>query len=110
MSRSAISLVQMHSSPLTVDFRSEAPSQALRSSHNVQSSPGHGEPFAAAAAAEESFEVQEHSVSKAKTATIIACVTCITTISSLLNGLVIVAIPTIARELDLGPNLVLWCV
>lgn len=46
--------------------------------------------------------------SKSKTAVIIASVTMITTISSLLSGLTTVALPTIAIELSIPQSLLLW--
>lgn len=46
--------------------------------------------------------------SKSRTAVIIASVTLITTISTLLNGLTTVALPTIAKELEIHKALLLW--
>ncbi|KAK4548733.1 hypothetical protein LTR36_008506 [Oleoguttula mirabilis] len=46
--------------------------------------------------------------SKSRTAVIIASVTLITAISTLLNGLTTVALPTIAAELDIPDSLLLW--
>ncbi|KAK3709977.1 hypothetical protein LTR37_010596 [Vermiconidia calcicola] len=46
--------------------------------------------------------------SKSRTTAIIACVTLITAISTLLNGLTTVALPTMAKELNIPPGLLLW--
>ena len=46
--------------------------------------------------------------SKSQTGVIIACVTLITAISTLLNGAITVALPTLARELAIPPSLLLW--
>lgn len=46
--------------------------------------------------------------SKSRTAIIITCVTLITAISTLLNGLTTVALPTMAKELDIPEGLLLW--
>ena len=46
--------------------------------------------------------------SNARTAAIIASVTLITAISTLLNGLTTVALPTMAKELNIPPGLLLW--
>jgi len=54
-------------------------------------------------------EAQEDlEVSKSRTFLVITSVTCITGISSLLAGLVAVGLPTIAKDLELGANLLLW--
>jgi len=45
---------------------------------------------------------------KSTTAIIITCVTCVTMIGSLLNGVVTIALPTMARDLQLQPGLLLW--
>lgn len=50
----------------------------------------------------------EDEVSKATTAVVIASVTCITGISTLLAGLVTVGLPTMAKDLSLDPSLLLW--
>ena len=47
-------------------------------------------------------------IGKGKTLVVIASVTFITGISSLLSGVVTVALPTIARDLGLSDNLILW--
>ena len=46
--------------------------------------------------------------SRSRTTVIIASVTLITAISTLLNGLTTVALPTMARELDIPDGLLLW--
>ncbi|KAK5169044.1 uncharacterized protein LTR77_006353 [Saxophila tyrrhenica] len=46
--------------------------------------------------------------SKSRTTVIIACVTLITAISTLLNGLTTVALPAMAKELDIPKPLQLW--
>ena len=46
--------------------------------------------------------------SRGTTAVVITSVTCITGISSLLAGLVVVGLPTIAKDLALDANLLLW--
>lgn len=45
---------------------------------------------------------------KGTTAIVLTTVVCITGISSLLAGLVTIALPTMARELGLGTDLLLW--
>lgn len=57
-----------------------------------------------------SLERTETVVSKSRSAAIISSVTLITAISTLLNGLTTVALPTIASDLDLQDNLLLWSV
>lgn len=47
-------------------------------------------------------------VSTSRTIIVISSVTVITAISSLLAGLVTVGLPTITKDLDLAPNLLLW--
>lgn len=49
-------------------------------------------------------------VSKGITAAVITSVTCVTGISSLLAGIVTVAMPIIAQDLNIPSNLQLWCV
>jgi len=46
--------------------------------------------------------------SKGRTAAVITSVTLITGISTLLNGLTTVALPTMARDLDIKDNVLLW--
>lgn len=46
--------------------------------------------------------------SKSRTAVVITCVTLITAISTLLNGLTTVALPTMVKELDFPKGLLLW--
>lgn len=46
--------------------------------------------------------------SKSRTAAVIASVTLITAISSLLNGLTTVALPTMAADLHIDDSLLLW--
>lgn len=50
----------------------------------------------------------ETSVSKSRTTAIIICITMITSISTLLNGLTTVALPTLASDLGLQPGMLLW--
>lgn len=45
---------------------------------------------------------------KKTTAVVLLTVVCVTMISSMLNGVVAVALPSIAKELDLGPDVLLW--
>ena len=49
-------------------------------------------------------------ISKKRTAAIIVSITFSTGVTSYLSGLVIVALPTIADDLKLGANLLLWSV
>jgi hypothetical protein len=56
----------------------------------------------------ESIASGQEKVSKGTTAVVITSVTCITGISSLLTGLVVVGLPTIAKDLALDANLLLW--
>lgn len=46
--------------------------------------------------------------SNSRTAVIIACVTLVTAISTLLNGLTTVSLPRMAKELDIPEGLLLW--
>lgn len=55
-------------------------------------------------------EVPSGEPPKGTTVVIITCVTCATLISSLLAGLVTIALPTIARDLKMSPGLLLWFV
>jgi hypothetical protein len=45
---------------------------------------------------------------KKTTAVVLLTVVCVTMISSMLSGVVAVALPSIAKELDLGPDVLLW--
>jgi len=45
---------------------------------------------------------------KKTTAIVLLTVVCVTMISSMLNGVVAVTLPSIAKELDLGPDVLLW--
>jgi Na+/glutamate symporter len=45
---------------------------------------------------------------KKTTAIVLLTVVCVTMISSMLGGVVAVALPSIARELQLGPDVLLW--
>lgn len=45
---------------------------------------------------------------KKTTAVVLLTVVCVTLISSMLSGVVAVALPSIAKELDLGPDVLLW--
>lgn len=45
---------------------------------------------------------------KATTTIVLVTVVCVTMISSLLSGLVVVGLPTMAEELDIPPSLLLW--
>jgi hypothetical protein len=45
---------------------------------------------------------------KKTTAIVLLTVVCVTMISSMLNGVVTVALPSIAKELNLGPDVLLW--
>ncbi|CAG9982599.1 unnamed protein product [Clonostachys byssicola] len=47
-------------------------------------------------------------ISRRRTASIIACITCITSIGNLLAGLLTVCVPVIAKELNIGLALQLW--
>lgn len=46
---------------------------------------------------------------KKTTAVVLLTVVCVTMISSMLSGVVAVALPSIAKDLDLGPDVLLWC-
>jgi hypothetical protein len=54
------------------------------------------------------LERTETDTSKGTTAIVIASVTLVTGISSLLNGLTTVILPTMAVDLDIPDNLLLW--
>ena len=45
---------------------------------------------------------------KKTTAVVLVTVVCVTMISSMLSGVVTVALPSIAKELELGPDVLLW--
>jgi hypothetical protein len=45
---------------------------------------------------------------RATTVAVLTTVVCVTMISSMLSGVVVVALPVIARELELAPNVLLW--
>ena len=45
---------------------------------------------------------------KKTTAVVLLTVVCVTMISSMLSGVVAVALPSIPKELDLGPDVLLW--
>lgn len=45
---------------------------------------------------------------KKTTAIVLLTVVCVTMISSMLSGVVAVALPSIARDLDLGPDVLFW--
>lgn len=47
---------------------------------------------------------------KGTTAIVLVTVVCVTAISTLLAGLITVALPTLARDLELEPSLLLWYV
>lgn len=47
---------------------------------------------------------------KGKTALIITTIAGVTTISSLLSGIVTIALPVMARDLDISPALLFWSV
>lgn len=55
-----------------------------------------------------SLERTDTVTSKSRTAVVIASVVLITAISTLLNGLTTVALPTMAKELDIPDSLLLW--
>ena len=68
---------------------------------------------AAATAQEEEGQVLTETVtypalSRWKTFTIISTVTGITVLNSMQNGIVTVGLPTIGRDLQLNPSLILW--
>ncbi len=46
---------------------------------------------------------------KKTTAIVMLTVVCVTMISAILSGVVAVALPSIARELKMGPDILLWC-
>lgn len=56
------------------------------------------------------LERTQTTTSKATTAIVIASVTLITGISTLLSGLTTVILPTMAVDLDIPDNLLLWYV
>lgn len=45
---------------------------------------------------------------KRTTATTLVTIVCVTMISSMLSGVVTIALPTMARELNLAPSVLLW--
>ena len=45
---------------------------------------------------------------KKTTTVVLLTVVCVTMISSMLSGVVAVALPSIAKELELGPDILLW--
>jgi hypothetical protein len=45
---------------------------------------------------------------KKTTAIVLLTVVCVTMVSSMLGGVVAVALPSIAKDLDLGPDVLLW--
>lgn len=45
---------------------------------------------------------------KRTTAVILVTIVCVTMISSMLSGVTTISLPTMARELDLAPNVLLW--
>lgn len=47
-------------------------------------------------------------LTRSQSVLVIACVTVITAISTLLAGVVVVATPTFAKDIDLSPNLLFW--
>ena len=55
-----------------------------------------------------SLERVDTVTSKSRTAVVIASVTLITAISTLLNGVTTVALPTVATDLGIKENLLLW--
>jgi hypothetical protein len=54
--------------------------------------------------------VDRQDPSRFTTTIVIALVTLVTALSSLLAGVITVAIPSVAVDIDLSPNLILWCV
>lgn len=62
------------------------------------------------------FNAPKHAVSaelleepdKKTTSIVLLTVVCVTMISSMLSGVVAVALPSIAKELHLGPDVLLW--
>lgn len=45
---------------------------------------------------------------KGTTAIVLVTVVCVTLVSSMLSGVMTVTLPTVARELELAPNVLLW--
>ena len=45
---------------------------------------------------------------KGTTAIVLVTVVCVTLVSSMLSGVMTVTLPTVARELELAPSLLLW--
>lgn len=75
---------------------------------DISSSTEHLEPISPPANAV-SAELQEV-VGKGTTAIVLTTIVCVTGISSMLAGLVTIALPTMARELHLEAHLLLWYV
>ena len=46
---------------------------------------------------------------KGTTAIVLVTVVCVTLVSSMLSGVMTVTLPTVARELELAPSMLLWC-
>ena len=81
---------------------------SLRRPSSVQPSRVSSEVNNADAYSLHSLERIDTVTSKSRTTVIIASVTLITAISTLLNGLTTVALPTMAKELDIPHGLLLW--
>lgn len=51
---------------------------------------------------------QQETPRKGTTAVVLVTVVCVTMISSMLSGVLVVTLPTMARELNLAPSVLLW--
>jgi hypothetical protein len=66
------------------------------------------EPLTITGQAQGNAFVDDLITSKSRTAAIITTVACVTGISALVNGIVTVALPIIAQDLQLSSGLMLW--
>src|SRR3954465_15440099 len=108
MSRTSTELVAV-TYPSAVALQAPPPPSTKSLSTTTLDAPGRSRSSSSYETRLVSDDVAAHAdVSKGKTAVVIASVTCITGISSLLAGLVTIALPTIARDLELADNLLLW--
>lgn len=60
---------------------------------------------------QESFAAEQRDgPGKGTTAIVLVTVVCVTMVSSMLSGVMTVTLPTVARELELAPSVLLWYV
>jgi hypothetical protein len=100
MSRSSVELVTYS------EFPPSPSSQSLNNHESSAPSQQNGSIGAELAPVASTHE----DVSKGTTTVVIASVTCITAIGTLLSGLVTVGLPTMAKDLGLEQSLLLWYV